>query len=68
MALLPQEIIRAKRDGKTLSKQEVDFFIDAYSEDQFTQAEIEIQRAIICGADKLAPEQQVYDRIRLSDV
>lgn len=42
--------------------------IHARSEEQFTEAERAIQRAIICGTDKPESETQVYRRIRLSDI
>lgn len=54
--------------GDEASKNKPLALIHARSEAQFTAAEIEIQRAVICGAKKLESEQQVYDRIRLADV
>ncbi len=42
--------------------------IHARTEEQFTEAERAIQRAIICGTDKPESETQVYRRIRLQDI
>ncbi|WP_041767358.1 thymidine phosphorylase [Psychromonas ingrahamii] len=38
--LLPQEIIRNKRDGKTLSRQEIDFFIKGITDNSVTEGQI----------------------------
>jgi len=38
--LLPQEIIRTKRDGKVLSKEEIDFFIKGIASDTVTEGQI----------------------------
>lgn len=40
MILLPQEIIRSKRDGKTLTKQEIDFFIQGITDNTVTESQI----------------------------
>jgi thymidine phosphorylase len=40
MILLPQEIIRNKRDGKVLSKQEIDFFIKGITNNSVTESQI----------------------------
>jgi len=40
MALIPQEIIRSKRDGKTLSKQEIDFFIQGVTNNTIPESQI----------------------------
>lgn len=40
MILLPQEIIRNKRDGKTLTKQEIDFFINGITNNSITESQI----------------------------
>jgi thymidine phosphorylase len=42
--------------------------IHVRTEEQFTEAERAIQRAIICGKDKPESETQIYRRIRLQDV
>ncbi len=38
--LLPQEIIRSKRDGKVLTKQEIDFFINGIASNVITEGQI----------------------------
>ncbi len=38
--LLPQEIIRSKRDGKTLSQQEINFFIQGIASETVTEGQI----------------------------
>jgi thymidine phosphorylase len=40
MILLPQEIIRNKRDGKVLTKQEIDFFIKGITNNSVTESQI----------------------------
>lgn len=40
MILLPQEIIRSKRDGKTLTKNEIDFFINGIANNSVTEGQI----------------------------
>ncbi len=40
MILLPQEIIRSKRDGKTLTKQEIDYFIQGVTNNSITESQI----------------------------
>jgi thymidine phosphorylase len=40
MILLPQEIIRNKRDGKALSKQEIDFFIKGITTNSISEGQI----------------------------
>lgn len=40
MILLPQEIIRHKRDGKILSKQEIDFFIQGITTNSISEGQI----------------------------
>jgi thymidine phosphorylase len=40
MILLPQEIIRKKRDGKALTKQEIDFFIKGITNNSVTESQI----------------------------
>lgn len=40
MILLPQEIIRNKRDGKALTKQEIDFFIRGITNNSVTESQI----------------------------
>ncbi|WP_305856675.1 thymidine phosphorylase [Balneatrix alpica] len=37
---LPQEIIRAKRDGKALSKAQIDFFVDGIRNESVTEGQI----------------------------
>ena len=37
---LPQEIIRSKRDGKTLSKEEIDFFIRGIADNSVSEGQI----------------------------
>lgn len=37
---LPQEIIRAKRDGLTLSKEQIQFFVDGLSSGHFNDAQV----------------------------
>lgn len=37
---LPQEIIRSKRDGKTLSKEEIDFFINGIADSSVSEGQI----------------------------
>ena len=38
--MLPQEIIRKKRDGGTLNKQEIQFFVDGITSGTFTEGQI----------------------------
>ncbi|MFY0666392.1 MAG: thymidine phosphorylase [Natronospirillum sp.] len=38
--MLPQEIIRAKRDGKALSKQQIDFFVQGITSGTVTEGQI----------------------------
>ena len=40
MILLPQEIIRNKRDGKALTKQEIDFFIKGITDNSISEGQI----------------------------
>ena len=38
--LLPQEIIRAKRDGKELTQEQIQFFVDGITDGNFNDAQV----------------------------
>ena len=40
MSLLPQEIIRRKRDGSALSTEEIQAFVDGLTHDGFTEGQV----------------------------
>ncbi len=55
--LLPQEVIRAKRDGKVLTEQEINFFIKGIASNTVTEGQIAAFAMAVCFQDMTMDER-----------
>ena len=56
--MIPQEIIRKKRDNKDLSKEDINFFVDGLTNGSFSDAQIAAMSMAIFS-NGMTPEETV---------
>ena len=64
IVFLPQEIIRKKRDGQTLSEEEIRFFINGVRDNSVSEGQIAALAMTIFFHDMLLPERVALLRHR----
>ena len=63
--MIPQEIIRKKRDNKDLSKEDINFFVDGLTNGSFSDAQIAAMSMAIF-ANGMTPEETAVSYTHLT--